>query len=187
MLSGDYPFDSLYPTSALNASRECDSASCQKSRGRQVLHRWWFREISHRKERMEARDPHWLWNPGHRSPEDQNRGISGPTKYVLQKLKTRKPAGFMQSCYLKCQHASSCFYLFLFPWADFVDIIYQKRITEILELVPAKLIYRHHNFYSKNDRRSLIERGFPTEFVYLKFHRDQAVKTSFFLNLSFTY
>ena len=37
-------------------------------------------------------DPHWLWNPGQILPEDQNSGISGPTKRtdVLQKFKNKK-------------------------------------------------------------------------------------------------
>ena len=40
-----------------------------------------------RQQCLQARDPPWLWNPGQMSLEDQNRGISGPTKQnnVLQK------------------------------------------------------------------------------------------------------
>ena len=41
---------------------------------------------------MQARDPPRLWNPGEKSSEVQNRGISGPTKrtHVLQKFKKQK-------------------------------------------------------------------------------------------------
>ena len=39
--------------------------------------------------RKHARDPPWLWNPGQKSPEVQNRGISGPTKN-LKKTKNKR-------------------------------------------------------------------------------------------------
>ena len=41
---------------------------------------------------MPLRDLSWLLNPGQTSPEDQNRGISGPTKWtdVLQTFFLKK-------------------------------------------------------------------------------------------------
>ena len=51
--------------------------------------------IARRWQRMQARDPPWLWNPGETSSEVQNRGISGATKstkrtHVLQKCFKKK-------------------------------------------------------------------------------------------------
>ena len=55
--------------------------------------------IECRQESIQVRDPPWLWNPGQRSPEVQNSGISNSTKrtFVVQKhfkkLQRNKPNG----------------------------------------------------------------------------------------------
>ena len=100
---------------------------CWPSRSQQVLHQRliWGIHCKHAMEQA-SEGSTWLWNPEQTSPVVQNRGISGPTKWLVSS-KNCKPKIFEKEfCLLKSSwYQNSCPYVHMFT---FFDLLINKQV-----------------------------------------------------------